>query len=267
MGNTHGADWVQRIPLNAQQVASAGNGGFATAAASLAAAQAGTKIMIDNAAEWDETLTLTQHKVTLEGVGAHNSTRITGLSPAGTGLTVNGAYDVKLENLNISGRSTGAGLKLTGQIRRLHAKDCRFAGGADGVLIEASSGGQVVDVLFENCRFEGTAGVHFTAGGGDPASQIYFKNCDFQYCTGRWVHLDGIHVTGLFLQNCNFLPTEAGAAPATKGITANFTGTTGMISGCNLALTTHASASIELAAGVLYTGNTTEEGVNTARPD
>jgi hypothetical protein len=239
---------------------------FETVQAAVDAASAGAKIYIAPA-EYDENVTVAKARLMLIGSGPHGATRITGLAPNGTGITINGVNEVALVNLNVSGRGTGAGLKLMGQIRRVSAEVCRFAGGADGLLVAASAGGQVVDARFDDCRFEGTNGVHFTAGGGDPASQIYFKGCDFQYCSGRSLFMDGIHVTGLFVQGCHFLPEEDGTPPATKWITANFTGSTGMISGCFIADTAHASASIELAAGVLYVGNATEEGINTARPD
>jgi hypothetical protein len=240
---------------------------FQTIQAAVDAAEAGSIIYIDNTAEYDEDVEISTNKITLVGVGAHNSVRVTGLAPDGVGVTVDGAVDVMMVNINASGRGNGAGLALMGQIRRFHAVGCRFAGGADGALIDASVGGQVVDALFERCRFEGTDGVHFTAGGGDPASQIYLKDCDFQYCSGRCLFTDGIHVTGLFVQDCSFLPEEDGSAPATKWITANFAGTTGLISGCKIAAAAHAAASIELADGVLYVGNFAEEGVSAARPD
>jgi hypothetical protein len=227
-----------------------------------------TDIIVDNFVEHDETLTLTKNKVSILGVGALNSTRITSVGTHSTGLTINGGDDILLENLNISGRGTGAGLKLTGHVRRIHARNCRFAGGADGVLIEASSGGQVADVTFENCRFEGTNGVHFTAGGGDPASQIYFKNCDFQYCGDYAIkHESGVWSTGLFVQGCNFLPEEDGTAPAQKWIEAANAAQTGMISGCFFADTVHEADRIAIDAGVLYVGNYAEEGINTTRPD
>jgi hypothetical protein len=262
-----GAQAPYETSLNVLRVNSLGVGSYNTIQSAINAAPAVSEIEILNEVEHDETLTLTTSKVNLRGVGAKLSTRITGVGAGSTGLTINGAYDVLLENLNVSGRTTGSGLKLTGQIRRVHAVDCRFAGGANGVLIEASSGGQVGDVTFERCIFEGVDGIKFTAGGGDPAFNIVLKDCILRDCTGRWVYLNGIHVTGLNIKDCSFAPNAAdGSAPATKGITASFTGTTGVISGCDIAYATNASAFLEIASGVFWTSNKTEAGVSTARP-
>jgi pectin methylesterase-like acyl-CoA thioesterase len=252
------------VPYEGREVLRVGPFQFPTVQAAVDAASPGATILIPPG-EYDENVVIATTDLTLIGDGPQGTVRITGLAPNGTGIVVNGVNEVGLVNINASGRGTGAGLKLTGTVKRFRAELSRFAGGADGVLI-AAAGGQVVDVRFDDCRLEGVNGVHFTAGGGDPTSQVYFKACDFQYCSGRWAFLDGIHVTGLFVQDCNFLPNEDGSAPATKGITANFTGTTGMISGCKLALAAHASASIELADAVLYVGNFTEAGISSARP-
>jgi hypothetical protein len=252
--------------VSASGVGTAWGSAFKTITEAEAAAAVGDTILIANTVEYDENVTITKAKLTLIGVGAQGSVRITGLADNGTGLTINGASDVALYNLNVSGRGTGAGLKLMGQIRRLRAEKCRFAGGADGVLVNANAGGQLADARFDDCRLEGTNGVHFTAGGGDPASQIYFKKCDFQYCAGRCLFTDGIHVTGLFVQKSNFLPEEDGSAPATKWITANAAGTTGSFDGNFIAHATNAANMIEIADGVMWVANMTEAGVSTARP-
>lgn len=263
-----GAQAPYETGLSVLRVNSLGVGSYNTIQGAINAATEVSEIEVLNEVEHDETLVLATNKVNLRGVGAFLSTRVTALATNNHGLTINGADDVLVENLNISGRGTGAGLKLTGHVRRFHARGCRFAGGSSGgVLIEASSGGQVGDVTLEDCILEGTSGIHFTAGGGDPAFNVTLRNCILRDCTGRWIHLDGIHVTGLNVKDCSLAPNAAdGSAPATKGITANFTGTTGVISGCDIAYATNASAFFEVAAGVFWSANKTEAGVSTARP-
>lgn len=263
-----GAQAPYETGLVVLRVNSLGVGSYNAIQTAIDSASEVSEIEILNEVEHDETLVLSTDRVNLRGVGGFLSTRVTALASNNHGLTINGADDVLVENLNISGRGTGAGLKLTGHVRRFYAKGCRFAGGSSGgVLIESSAGGQVGDVTLEDCILEGTSGLHFTAGGGDPAFNITLKNCILRDCTGRWIHLDGIHVTGLNVVGCQFAPNAAdGSAPATKGITASFTGTTGVISNCDIAYATNASAFLEIASGVFWTSNKTEAGVSTARP-
>jgi len=253
----------------AWRVNSSGSGDYATIQEAVNAASQGDVILIDGSAEYDENVTVTTHKLTFVGVGAPRSVRATSVGTNSTCFTINGAYDIAMFNMNVGGRGTGSALELTGQIRRFSAFDCRFSGGANGVEIAASSGGQVADVLFERCRFEGTDGVEFSTGeGGDPASQIYFKDCDFQYCAALCInHPTGSWSTGLFVQGCNFLPEEDGTAPSTGWVKADNAAQTGMISGCFFADTLHEADRTAIDAGVLYVGNYAEEGVSAARPD
>jgi hypothetical protein len=274
-----GIDWYQNLSSkddansyaggHVWRVNSAGKGEFATIQAAVNVAAPGDVIEIDGYAEYDENVTITTSKLTFIGVGGRRSVRVTSVGTNSTCFTINGAYDVELRNLNLGGRGTGSALKLTGQIRRFSAYDCRFSGGANGVEIAASSGGQVVDILFERCRFEGTDGVEFSTGeGGDPASQTYFKSCDFQYCAAYAINLPtNSWSTGLFVQGCHFLPEEDGTGPSAAWIKADNANQTGMISGCFFAQATHLNTAIAIDAGVLYVGNATEEGINAARPD
>jgi hypothetical protein len=252
----------------AWRVNSRGSGDYSTIQAAVDAASEGDVILIDGQAEYDENVTIAKSKLTFVGVGAPRSVRVTSVGTNSTCFTINGGADIALYNLNISGRGTGSALELTGQIRRFTASDCRFGGpsSGNGVEIASSAGGQVVDVIFERCRFEGADGVEFSVGeGGDPASQVYFKNCDFQYCAVLAInHPTNGYSTGLFVQNCMFLPEEDGTVPSTGWIKADNAAQTGAIIGCFFADATHDDGRIALDAGVLYVGNYAEEGNNGA---
>lgn len=252
-----------------------GDGDYTGIQSCVNAASRGDSILIDATAEYDANITITTSGLSFFGVGAPRAVRVTSVGTNSTAFTINGAYDTYFHNLNLSGRGSGDAVKLTGQIRRATFENCRLAGAStgNGVQIAASSGGQVVDVVFQDCRIEGQDGVEFSTGeGGDPASQIYFKNCDFQYCGVLAInHPTNSYSTGFFVQGCKFLPEEDGTVPSTGWIKADNAAQTGMISGCYFADTVFASARIAIGAGVLFVGNFTEtESVNggtSGRPD
>jgi hypothetical protein len=216
--------------------------------------------------EYNEDLTLTDGQVTLVGAGPRHSVRVTGTAAGtATALTLAGVSDVNLVNLNLEGRSGGAGLVTSGQIRRLAVIGCKLHGGTNACALVAASGGQFVDVRFEDCVFaNATNGLNISYTGGDPGHQILVDGCLFQKIVTDCIVENGA-THDITVRNSTFAAND-GTAP-TQFIDLDTTGTTGLVVGNTFHAAAHASATIALATGVFYAGNFTEEGVNTARPD
>jgi hypothetical protein len=241
-----------------------------TAQAAIDAAQPGDTVYLQRG-EYDEDIVIpsTKSGINIVGVGARGTVRITGLAPNGSGVTINGASDITLINLNMSGRGTGSGLKITGNTRRIVVAGCRMAGGANGLLMDPESAFQHVDTRFIDCIFaSATTGARLTgSGGADPISQTVFKDCYFYYCAERGLYAP-VFQTGLLVENCTFGVLENGDDPANFFIDVGETNTTGMVTACRFASesNTLVAGKLRVASTVRFIGNHTLAGLSVAQP-
>lgn len=232
--------------------------------------------------EYDEDLVVNGRFLRLIGDGPQHTTRITGTN-AGTktALTVDGSaldgsgFDIELRNLNLEGRATGSGLEVTGLIRRLRVIGCKIHGGDQAVLLDAGgAGGQIVDVIFENCIFANSAiGVKFTGSGGDPHNQVKFIDCIWERITTDCVvNTGGAGAVRDLLMVRPIFTLVDGTEP-TRFIDIDDTGNTGLIIDPRFATTVFASSKIAIDSGIMIVGWATEretestDGGTNGRPD
>ena len=261
------------------RVSKKGDGDYETVQAAVDAASSGDVILIDqagaygsnNAAAYSESVTMTnKDNISLVGIGPFASVRITAAAVTQSALTITGCRDINIVNLKLSGLTTGAGCYMdgTGDTRRIGFYRCQFTSGVDGYGVYSKCGtGQNAVIRFEDCIFSETGyGIFDQAvGGGNPTSQIIVQNCGFYYHTTWNIMVEDYGVNWNIL-NCWFGLEEDGTAPTGGFISHAATNSTGLVAGNFFSYATHEADVIALASEVLYAGNYTEAGVNTARP-
>jgi hypothetical protein len=214
--------------------------------------------------EYDEDVVVTKSKLTIMGLGPKHSVRITGVA-AGTktALTLTNTQDVGLINLNLEGRTTGGGLAVAGQTRRLHVAHSKIHGGANALKL-SNAGGQAVDICIEdNVIGLATNGLSIVGGGGDPLNQLIVRRNLFQRIDTDCLVTDGVAYDVSVLDN--IFAAKAGVEP-TRYIKLDAAGTTGIVAGNQFATAANLAAKIVLAAGVMFGPNGTEAGWSTTRP-
>jgi hypothetical protein len=257
--------------VNAEYNAENPSGGiYATVQAAVDAAELVSEdipvTVIVTPGEYDEDVVVARSNIVIKGSGPANSCRITGIATGSggtaTALTLSKAValgqlrDVGVYNLNLEGRTGGAGLYVAGQVRRLQVGGCKLQGATQCVLLDSNSGGQLVDLRFEGCTFaNGALGIFLDYNGGDPCHQIKVLGCIFEKITTDCIVENG--ATHDWLINGCVFATNDGVAP-TQFIDLDETGTTGLIANCTFATTVHAASLIAIAAGVLYVNNRTQ---------
>lgn len=204
--------------------------------------------------EYDEDVTSTLSKIAIVGIGPRHSVRITGTAAGtATALTLTGVQDVGLYNLNLEGRSGGAGLVFSGQIRRVEVRHCKLHGGTSAVAIQVPASSQTVDVRFEDNVFaNATNGLFVDYSGGDPCHQIVVRNCLFTKITTDCIVEDG--VTHDWAISGNVFGANDGTEP-TQFLDIDSTGTTGFVCDNWFHTTLLASSVFAIAAGVLWVDN------------
>lgn len=223
--------------------------------------QDGDVVMVGNAAEYDESVTITgKNKCTILGQGW--GSRVTALT-GGFAFHLVGCQDVALVNLNLEGRTTGGAVKLSGQCRRIFIENCKLHGGTYGVLIASGGGGQLVDCVIRGNRIGPTTnGVVAAVAGGDPSHQIQIEDNWFTVIMTDCINLDDTR--NIVIRGNHF--GSFGDGEPDHYIVANVGNTSGLVSNNYFANATHPVGLIILDADVLYSGNYAESGVNTARP-
>lgn len=231
---------------------------------------------------YDETVTVSmdQAGLVIVGCGNRGEVAIATETANAEAMLVRGD-DVTLINIGV-GADSGAdyALKFTGD--RFRAFGCKFEG-ADtagyavwaqvGTAAQKTAGtdGTASDFLFDDCEFAWTdSGFICASSDYGATTQGVIRNSRFHNCTTVEIgELDtgaiGA-VRNLLVDGCSFELAEDGTAP-TDFIDLNSTGCTGVIQSCRFSSATHASATIQLASGVLYVANMAEEGISAARPD
>lgn len=238
------------------------------------AAESGDVIYIEANGDdtaFEEALTITKSNLTLVGIGGRGSVSI---APGGNGvaLTIDGSAarrtDITLINLGLEGAGTGGGLHVKGNVRRVRAYGCKIEGGANALRLESTAAGAISDSLFQDCEIcWSTDLVSIEAtGGGDPVTQTRIKSCHLHNMSARGIHVDTVHTTDLWIDDCTVAGEEDGTLPTDELVKADVASTTGMISNCRFAIPTNAAADLAIAAGVLWVANMTEAGVSSARP-
>lgn len=221
-------------------------------------------VLIIGPGEYDENVTLTNvNKATIIGAGGPDSVRITALTN-GRALTIDGCQDLNIVNLNLEGRGTGGALRLTGQIRRLHADFCRFHGGDTGILVDPAAGGQIVDAYITNSIIALlTTGISNTVGGGDPTHRLIVESCKLFGITTDCIVSAGAAINTMIL---NSLFANDGDTEPTRFIKLDGAGDSGLVAGNQFATPTNANTKFVLDADVMWGANATEAGWSTARP-
>jgi hypothetical protein len=245
---------------------------YASVQAAENAAAAGDVILVA-AGEYDEDVVVDTSTISIVGVGPRHSVRITGTAAGtATGMTLDGVSDVGLYNLNIEGRSGGAGLVFTGQIRRVEVVGCKLHGGDTALSIQSPSSAQTVDVRVEDCVFASAAtGVEVAYSGGDPCHQIRILRCVFDKITTDAIKEDGATHDWLIDGN-TFKPN--GTSDITRYLDINETGSNGFVTNNVFATTVFSTAKFALASGVIFANNISEQenpsagqGGSSGRPD
>jgi hypothetical protein len=248
---------------------------YQTIQAAVNAASAGDVILIAPG-EYDEDVTISTAQLTIVGAGPRHSVRVTGIATGSggtaTAMTVAGASDVNLLNLNLEGRAGGGGLLTTGQIRRLQVTACKLHGGTNALEFRSASGAQVVDVRVEGCVLaNATNGLNITYSGGDAGHQIYVRDCLFQKIVTDCVVQNGA-THDITIQGSTFTAVD-GTEP-TQFLDIDDVGTTGLVADNFFHTTVFSTAKFAIAAGVLFAGNVSQAenpsagvGGTSGRPD
>lgn len=242
----------------------------ATIQAAIDAAAAGDIILIEPG-DYNEALSVTKDNLTFIGLGPPGSVAVAPSAANAVAWTIDGTgaggrvEEVALYNVGGEGNGTGGGLHLKGNIRRFRAQDCKFEGGAFGAKLESTGADPltVADTRFENCEFSWTTtGLHLSVtGAGDPVTQTFLRGCLFHNCSSEWILSDGAFTTGLWVRGCVFAREEDASAPVAGQLDVAVAGSEGIFANNYFALATMASATLVIAAGILWVGNVTEAGV------
>ena len=227
--------------------------------------------------DYAEDVVMDTAHVNLIGVGSRDSVQVTGTSAgAKTALEI-AASDVGVYNLNLQGRtSSGSGIELSGNIRRIHISGCLFRGGDQAMLIDPNgSTFQVNDVYIEDCVFMSAAlGVKVAlSGGADPCNRSVFRNgCVFRDITTDCIQASTAgSLRRVLVDGCVFQASDS-TEPTTF---LNLAGSnTGLISNNVFHTTVFSTAKFTIPAGVLFANNISQAenpsaavGGSSGRPD
>ena len=264
------------------------DGAFTTIQKAVDQASAGDTIHVaPKAAGYDETITVlfAKNNLTIIGEGNRGAVFIITATAGAEGMEVR-ANDVTLINVGVEAEDTADyALRVFGS--RFRAYGCKFEGPTANVVrvgpgtiaqttapITHGRGG---DILFYDCEFAwGGTGIVVTSSNFGACTQLRVYRCHFHNLTVACVGENDVGVIGagrnIWLDECIFDVGEDGAVP-TDFIDLDSVGTTGRIYKCTFATTVHASALIQIAAGILYLGNQTQAegpatgGGTAGRPD
>ena len=223
--------------------------------------------------EYDEDVILSTSKVKIIGVGSNHSVRITGTSAGtATALTLSGVSDVGIYNLNLEGRSGGAGLSFTGQIRRVDIEGCKLHGGTNALQILVPASSQTVDITIrDNLIANATNGININYSGGDPCHQIKILGNLFSKIVTDNIVENG--VTHDYIISGNVFGMN-NTSESTQFLDIDETGTNGFVTDNLFATTVFSTAKFAIATGVLFANNISEQenlsanvGGTNGRPD
>lgn len=175
--------------------------------------------------------------------------------------------DVSLWNVGAFGAAESAYALKVGDATHSPDRFRSFGGkfeGPDGVAVILKGAG---DALFDGSEFcwAGT-GLAFDDNNNGFCTQIFVQNCRFHNLVDAGVGLiTSGGVVNLHLID-NIFDNDENGTPPTNYIKVDRAGDTGIVAGNRFACATHEADVITLAAGLLYVGNYTEAGINTARP-
>lgn len=231
---------------------------YPTVQAAINAADPGSVIEITPGA-YLEAVTITK-ALALVCKGAPGSCAIMGITVL--------ADDVSLWNVGAFGATAEAAFALKVGSQTVSPDRFRVFGGKYENAVTAIILKGAGDVLLDGCEFAwaGT-GLAFDDNDDGFCTQIFVQNCRFHNLATAGVGLvESGGVVNLHLLD-NVFDNDEGGTPPTDYIKVDRSGDTGIVAGNRFACATHASATITIAAGILYVGNYTEEGVNATRPD
>lgn len=242
----------------------------ATIQAAINAAAAGDIIYIQPG-DYDEALSITKDNLTLVGLGARGAVAVAPSAANGIAILIDGTgaggrvEEVTLVNIGGEGNGTGGGLHVKGNVRRFRAYGCKFEGGEFGVKLESTGADPLTvgDTRFEDCEFAWTnTGLHLSVtGAGDPVTQTSLRHCLFHDCATEWILSNGAYTTGLWVKDCVFAKEEDASAPVAGQLDVAVAGSEGIFAGNAFDLATMAIATLVIADGIRWVGNTTEAGV------
>lgn len=218
---------------------------------------------------YDETVTVSKADLTFVGLGGRGAAFIATTTAGAEGMNVT-ANDVTLINLGIEAENT-ADYALNVFGARFRAERCKFEGptadvvrvGPDTVANGAASGVRTgADALFDDCEFAwGGTGLEIVSSDYGACTELYLRNCRFHDNTVAHIGENDAGVVGagkgIVIKECLFQVGSDGVAP-TDWIDFNSAGSTGIICGNYFEDNTFDSATIQLAAGVLFVGNWAE---------
>ena len=207
---------------------------------------------------YDETVAVDK-ALTFYGSGGHASVIIQPTTAGAVGMTIS-ANDVKLINIAVFGDDTADyAVAIADGFSRISAFNCEFAG-PDANVFQITG---AVNVLLQECSFSGGGnGIEIIDGAAVTPDAIYIVDCFFSDLTDA--HIEGAAgaPTRLIVDSCVH---DANTVP-TKFYNIDGVGTTGVVSNCRISHATNDTGVLDIAAGVFWVCNMTEEGVSVARP-
>lgn len=231
---------------------------------------------------YDETLTIarTKSNLTIVGMGGRGSAYIEPSTEDAAGLT-NHADDLTLVNIGIAAEDETSATALTNTGSRLRAYGCKIEGGAKQVLTgpgtvaleSAGTQGRGGDVLFRDCEFAwGTKGIVLQGTDYGGATQTRVENCLFHNLTASSIDeavgsggSAAVTFFNLWVADCVFDDAEDGTAPTKyidlDGDNAN----SGVVTRCSFPTAIN-SGKNTVSTAVHWVSNYHTGGVSTGQP-
>lgn len=220
--------------------------------------------------------------LTIMGMGTRTDVAIAP-STTDAGCVINNADDVTFINIGMAGNGAGTGFINTGsRVRVMQCRfenqgtttglaaqatigttaqrtagthgggndlrfiDCEFANSGNGLLVTCTSGGSIIDLLVDACRFHTIAGssVYESVGSGGAAAST-FRN--------------------LLLRNTTFGRLVAGTEPANYVLLNANNANSGMVTGCSFP-SALAGGKALVSTAVIWSGNLHTGGISTTQP-
>jgi hypothetical protein len=231
---------------------------------------------------YDETVTITRgtEGITIQGLGPRGSVYIEPDTAGAEGMEVR-ARDITLVNLGVAGDgASDYGIRVFGE--RFRAYGCKFEGpdapgaacilgpGTVAQVDTAKTHGNGADSLFDDCEFGWTGmGLRLQSSDYGAVTQARIRESLFHNCVTACLGENDVGAIGvcrdLWVQDSVFGNQEDGTAP-TDYVDVDSVGSKGLFTGNRFATATNASGVLQIAAGVMWMGNSTEAGWSTARP-
>lgn len=248
---------------------------FATIGAALDAASAYDVILVE-AGDYDETVTITKDNITIIGVGARTSVSVAPTTANANAVVIDGTTaagrieEVTLININGDADGTGIGLYAKGNIRRIRVHECKFEAAdttGTAIKLESTVAGSIGDVLLDDTEvcWAATGLSLEVSGGGDPQTEVFIQDCRFHNLVANHIINATASTASFELRDTTFANLEAGTAPTGLYVDLRAGTSTGLIAGCYFPAAVN-GGKVLVDAGVSVVGCYFTGGINTTAP-